>query len=350
MTDIDFFVGDRIPDDADIPRPVVTVDGEVVGEDVAFDHHRTGEGVNLDSLPTERIEIGTIATSMIDTDSVVSAAVLLARQRGQVPSDALWAALRAACYYCDHLVAPPGCDEQASRQGLGLHCWVKQMGLAWTEMDAWASGSVTVKDGWSRARPVRSHRSELYRRLARAVDCAINIGVLPQDTAYLARLDAMRENGRRQVVDDDGRICMVSGDEYVDPLAMYAVTRAPVLVRRVVDDQTTPGHWTMRYTIGVSPHTTEDLDATVLARELARIEPAPRDPSWGGRGNVIGSPRVGGTRLQPSQIWSAVDQWLTPHGPPRPVPREVSWLDAYDDGPSGDLIREPGAGSRVATG
>ena len=89
-------------------RPVVAVDGPVVSADEIFDHHATGEPINLLAIPSRVPRPATIATTQLDTDAIISAAVVLLRAYGHGNRvDAVWGELYEAAHYCDHLI--PSC-------------------------------------------------------------------------------------------------------------------------------------------------------------------------------------------------------------------------------------------------
>ena len=75
--DIHFAVGTTAT--VDWPAPIVCVDGEINDETLAYDHHRLGEHVNLLAIPEHPVLPATLATSMSDTDAILSGAVLLLR-------------------------------------------------------------------------------------------------------------------------------------------------------------------------------------------------------------------------------------------------------------------------------
>lgn len=269
-------------------RPVVGVDGPVQGADVCFDHHTTGERVNLLAVPEAVPFPGTIATTMLDSDAIISAAVVLLRGKGENSEvRAVREALYEAAHYCDYLL-PSGNYPQAEEAGLGLHCWLKEKGFTLGEVRAWAVGELRP-DGNKRLRPVPSQRtqSEVFRDLTLALVTAIQRGSLPRDFTYMERLKEMEREAKRAILRVEGNVTVLSPDRYIDPLALYHVVDTDLVV---IMGKLANG--VFRYSIGVHPRAYSRRDLRPVFDRLNTLE-----PGWGGRANAGGSPFVNGSRI-----------------------------------------------------
>lgn len=273
-------------------RPVIGVDGPVQGAHLCFDHHATGEPVNLLAVPDVVPVPGTIATTMLDGDAVISAAVVFLRALGEgaaVPAQ--WEPLYEAAHYCDHLV-PSGRHPAAERAGLGLHCWLKDRGFTLGEVLAWAGGELEP-DGETAWRPALSDRtrSRVFEQLTLAVVTAIRRQALPCDFRYLERLDGMAQEARSAIDRVEGCVTVLRPARYVDPLALYRVVDTDlVVIAGTLRDGAS------RYSLGVHPRAYGRLDLRPALRWLDG-----REPGWGGRSNAGGSP-PGGSRLDVADV------------------------------------------------
>jgi hypothetical protein len=282
---------------ADRPRPIVGVDGPVAGADVCFDHHASGEDVNLLAVPAVVPRPRTVATTMLDGDAVLSAALVLLRAAGEEAAvSALWPALFEAAYFCDHL-QPSGRYPAAEHTGLGLYCWLKEKGFALADVLAWGrSERRRAADGAERAAPSETTRSEVFRALTLAVVAAIRDGALPFDLAYLDRLDRMEADARAAIRQVAGRVTVLAPSGYVDPLAVYRAVATDVAL--IVSPR---GDGTTEYHLGVHPRAYERVD---LRPALAALRA--QEPGWGGRANTGGSPLGRGSRLSLDAVLAAL--------------------------------------------
>jgi len=257
----------------DCPRPVVGVDGPVIGADVSYDHHTTGEVVNLQAVPTHVLRPRTLATTMLDADAVLSAALVLLRAGGEEDAiQTVWPTLFEAAHLCDHLV-PSGRYPAAERAGLGLYCWLKDRGFA-------SEGS----------------RASVFRTLTLTIVDAIRDGVLPFDLAYLERLDRMEHEARTAIQNIIGRVTLLSPEAYVDPLALYHVVETDLSLIVVPREDGAVG-----YHIGVHPSAYGRIDLRPMLAALAA-----KEPGWGGRANTGGSPLETGSRLPVATVLAAL--------------------------------------------
>jgi hypothetical protein len=288
----------------DHPRPIVAVDGSIPGADVCFDHHVTGEPVNLDVIPEEPPLPASIATTMLDTDAVISAAVVLlraAREHAQVTK--AWPTLYEAAHFCDHLT-PSGRNPHAEHSGLGLHCWLKERGFAMSELLAWAADELSPSGPGFRADPSPSSRSRVFRELTFAVLSGIRRGALPGDFAYLDRLDRMEATARAAVRCVEGQVTLLELDQYIDPLAVYRVVSTDLTV---LMDVIAEGAY--RYSLGVHPKAYGRVDLRPMLEYLSS-----REPGWGGRTNAGGSPRDAGSRIPPHDLVRILNRLVTSAG------------------------------------
>lgn len=286
-------------------QPVIGVDGPAQGADLCFDHHATGEPVNLLVIPEEVPFPGTIATTMLDSDAILSAAVVLLRAQGEgaavrlvlsnvegpvLDSDpvTVWPILYEAAHYCDHLI-PSGQYPEAERSGLGLHCWLKEKGFTLGEVRAWARGELKP-DGKGGLRPVPSEATKagVFRELTFALLTAIRQGVLPCDFSYLDRLAGMEEKTRQAVRQVEGCVTVLVPEGYIDPLALYRVVDTDLML--IIAEPLSSGAF--RYSVGVHPRAYTRIDLRpIFARLIAR------EPGWGGRANAGGSPFETGSHI-----------------------------------------------------
>lgn len=300
FANLEFVVGVAVSPETQ--RPAVAVDGPVRGVDFLFDHHATGHPVNLDAIPDQVVRPRTIATTMVDTDAVLSAAVVILRAAGEHERiEAVWPVLYEAAHLCDHLI-PSGKHPAAAQPGLGLHCWLKTHGLALMEVLAWAAGEVKATGSAEEPRlaPSPYTRARVFRELTRAMVTAIRLGRLPCDFAYLERLAAMEDLARQAICRVEGPVTLLTSDHYLDPLALYRVVATDLAVQyRVLAD----GGY--RYSIGVHPQAYGRVDLRPLFARLSALE-----PGWGGRATAGGSPLEGGSRLCPDDLVQLLTRFL----------------------------------------
>ena len=105
----------------------IGVDGTIPGAALTWDHHRTGESINLDAMPGAFDAGGYdgVATTSPDTDAAASVLAVMAGGKDQLPREAR-RLLEAASWRCDHLRAMPGATPEEDRRGHGLHAWVSR--------------------------------------------------------------------------------------------------------------------------------------------------------------------------------------------------------------------------------
>ncbi|MFH1466085.1 MAG: hypothetical protein ABIO70_17000 [Pseudomonadota bacterium] len=268
----------------DVPcRHFVSVDGSVPGAALTWDHHRSGEAINLDAMP-ERADLSAfdgIGTTMADTDAVASVVAALAGGKGALAPE-VRRVLEAASHRCDHLAAHPGVDPETDHLGRGLHAWVSHALEQGRPFEA-----VCLEVAATRPLPWRDP---------------------VEDTPALAGLVAL---GR---LDPCPPVALADlrGLPPLPPESLYALHRCPVMV--LVDDHPAGG---ARYVVGVHPGVDhpEDLRPALVALAAAEFahgapalsaEPVPGAETWGGRQTVFGSPWNYGSRLAPEEVRALV--------------------------------------------
>ncbi|MFN7147588.1 MAG: hypothetical protein ACK4YP_27720, partial [Myxococcota bacterium] len=113
---------------ADVPgvcRHYASVDGSVPGAACTWDHHVTGEPVNLDAMPdvVDPRAFDGVGTTLADTDALVSVVTFLLGGAARLPPRAR-PVLAAASHWCDHLGPHPAHDARANARGRALDAWV----------------------------------------------------------------------------------------------------------------------------------------------------------------------------------------------------------------------------------
>ena len=277
-----------------------SVDGQVPGATVVFDHHQSGEAINLDTLPSrfDPATVEGIGTTMADTDAVVSAAVLLVGGTSAIAPRTL-SILASACHWCDHLAPHPAQDDAINRLGRGLH--------------------VHTTERLRAHRGARFHEvvRELADTLARHDPLPYEAPATTRDASRAAQLDPARLQTTPPVALVDLR-----GLPPLDPLATYALHRCPVAV--TVRAHRRGGH---AFTVGVNPHVSHPEDLGPALRAVARAEhthgppcddEAPGGENWGGRAAVFGSPWNYGSRLLPDEVVELVRRSLFASSASRP--------------------------------
>jgi len=291
-----FFVATRSIDIPPDVRRFASVDGSVPGATVTWNHHVSGELVNLDAMP-ERFDPSTIdavGTTSADTDAVASAVTAVLGGRAAVAPELL-RVLHAASHWCDLLGPDAEASVVESSRGRGLHEWVTQR-LARDEDRSRAFEAVT-------------------RELLGIVVRGEPIPSAEPDPSAAIRARALVARGR---VVRSGVVALadLTGEDRIDPIEIYAAVDADVVV--VLDREGPHGR---TYTVGVNPtaETKRDLrpalDAIAI-REHAHGPPAlaptaiPGSENWGGRASVFGSPWNYGSRLAPNEVLDLVVEAL----------------------------------------
>jgi hypothetical protein len=271
----------------------IAVDGAVPRAALTWDHHQTGEPINLDAMPAQftPTPYDAIATTLPDTDALASIIAVWAGGKMNLPEDIL-EILLAASYRCDHLIAHPKVSAQADHQGHRLHTWVMEQ------------------------LRISTNSSEIFHDLCKKVAEAIETHaplpgvdpITPLQVAQVQRLlRKIQQRGTTAFVD-------MQDEEMILPDLVY--THLPdirVMIWRYAHPS--GGH---RYTVGINPfHTDHPQDLRPLLKALAVAELAHGLPckglwpeadaeNWGGRTTVFGSPWNYGSRLEPTQVLNLV--------------------------------------------
>ncbi|MES2644205.1 MAG: hypothetical protein V4850_32265 [Myxococcota bacterium] len=296
------FVATRAVDVSAACRRYLSVDGSVPGALCTWDHHVTGEDINLDAMPDsiDLTGIDGVGTTLADTDALASVVAVLLGGRAYLPPRAR-AVLEAASHRCDHLLRQPDYDGHTDRLGARLHAFV--------------SASLARQ-------PVQARGSEfarLCRLVARRVMAGRSLpGASPPSWKRALRLLAedarVRVRGPLFVADLRG----LPPERVPAPDALYAAH--PTCIAAVfVSDHRVGG---TAYTVGrnpLNPAALRDIGPVLAAlakaefahgppAELAR--PGAASENWGGRREVGGSPWNYGSRLSIDTVVGLVEEGI----------------------------------------
>lgn len=269
---IRFRVGQYAEDFVDLqPAQVIFVDGSVAGFK-AYDHHLTGERINMDAMPADFPELPeVIATTTIDTDAVCSAVALALGGEAKLPTQTA-RVFRMASHYCDYLEPHPDYLD-VDDAGLGFHCAMKSR----------------LNEEYAIRRLEHSSRDNAARSDVFQVLCADLIRTvetqepLPNNTDYLNELHAMVDHVPDALEHQDDLVSVLSTKRYLDPLATYRVIHTPL---QIIKTPFPDGLW--KYSLGVRPSYYGQYDLRQVFPELSK-----QDPGWGGREIAGGSPWKG---------------------------------------------------------
>jgi hypothetical protein len=282
----------------------LSVDGSVPGAAVTWDHHVTGELINLMAMP-DAFDAGGydgVGTTLADTDALASIVAVMAGGKALLPPR-VRAIFEAASHRCDHLSPLPGVGGDVDELCRGLHGFVSD----------------------ALARVGHAEKSAELERLCRIVVARIERGEpLPHDTS------TYDENRRRAAqIDAAGRILRgdlvtvidVRGEKSLAPEAVYERVSSPIAL--IVADHEAGGP---RYTVGVNPFAAaRPADLRPALAALARAEyshrapareptPRPGAENWGGRATVFGSPWNYGSRLGVAEVVAIIERSIATRG------------------------------------
>ncbi len=286
----------------DVPQGCVrylSVDGSVPGCALRWDHHVTGERINLEAMPGrfEASEFDGVGTTFADLDALASVVAVLFGGKAELPAEAR-AVLESASFWCDHLRAHPEHDAATNRLGRGLL----------DAIDAEFEGER------------RAAGSAKFARLARDLARRIVAGEpLPFLDAWPEQMRRARDVQARGQLQCRGAVALVDLRDApeIDPAAVYALHECPLSVH--VREHEVGGP---RYTVGVHPGVEgapRDIRAALTALAHAEFErgppalspePQPGSENWGGRARVFGSPWNYGSRLEPDEVVEIVGRAL----------------------------------------
>jgi hypothetical protein len=280
-------------------RSYLSVDGTVPGACRAYDHHVTGEPINLDAMPADvdTASIDAVCTTQADADAMASMVAVMFGGASRVPAAAL-CVLKSASWWCDHLVGHPALDDNANRLGLGLRGAL-----------AHALGDLHTPETGA---PLQAfvHAAALAAAAGQALPFA------PEDTHELDVARKLDGEGRLLRV---GRVAILDtrGVDRPRPEAVYRLHGCPV---GLTFGQHRGGG--LKYTVGVNPFVrpvVQDLRPALRAVAAAEFLlgppvlgplPEPGQENWGGRAAVFGSPWNHGSRLEPLMVAKLVEENL----------------------------------------
>jgi hypothetical protein len=277
----------------------LSVDGAVPGAALTWDHHQTGERINLEAMPDEFDASGYdgVGTTLADADALASVVAVMAGGKARLPTRAR-AILESASFWCDQLRPHPDHDPEVNRLGRGL-------------LDA-----IDLRIGSLR----RAAASPVFAALAAELGRAIaEESLLPFVDTWSEQEKLAERVAREGRLVTSGNVALVDlrGFPHVDPAALYARHQCPVAVH--VERHDDGGH---RYTVGIHPGIATAPDdlrpalAALARAEYAQGAPAlspdfgPGTENWGGRARVFGSPWNYGSRLTPRQVVTMVREAL----------------------------------------
>jgi hypothetical protein len=273
----------------------ISVDGAVPGASLTWDHHQTGERINLEAMPDEfdASDYQGVGTTLPDADALSSVVAVIAGGKARLPGGAR-AVLESASFWCDHLRGHPEHDPETNRLGRGL-------------LDA-----IDLRIGSLRRAGATPVFAALAGELGRAI---VDGSPLPFVDTWTEQLELGERVVQQGCLTTHGSVALVDlrGLPRVDPAALYARHQCPVAVHVERHDDGGP-----RYTVGTHPGVASAPDdlrpalAALARAEYAKGAPAlspefgPGTENWGGRARVFGSPWNYGSRLTPEQVVATV--------------------------------------------
>lgn len=296
----------------------VAVDGQVSGARETWDHHVTGEKINLDAMPAsiDLNGVDGVGTHMMDADSIISAAVVALGGEAHVP-ERYRPVLRSCAHWCDHLYKHPAFSEEINQAGLGLLFSMKNRGFA-------ALNKVAKENHGGDGKLVTmAEKSAVFAGFCQElVDVIRSGGELPCDFNYLRVVET--QEAKLKAEPDRIRssewsfvtLLDLRGLGYTDPIAQYRCHRAAVQIS--VGDHRS-GNGAVTYTVGVHPAGPKPNLLPLLKRlqeaetqawqEAGETQP---DGTWGGREAVFGSPFNYGSRLTPEKVFELTERAFPP--------------------------------------
>lgn len=248
---------------------VLFVDGSLKGYR-AYDHHISGEKINLDAMPEIIEDIPKIvATTQIDSDAICSAVTVYFG--GEKHIDKTYIDIfRCASMYCDYLIPNDNFNQETNQRGLGLHLYLKERGLILTKRYL----EVTFRE-----------RSETFSDLCyELIDIIKNNKQLPNDTSYLNRIAEQQKTVEKHIVYKDDLITVLHVKTFIDPIASYKVVKTPILI---VSSKL--GHELIKYSLGVNPKYYGKYEI----KNLLSLLHNKYEEGWGGRNIAGGGPYQG---------------------------------------------------------
>lgn len=295
------FVATRLEDVPASCQRYISVDGSVPGAVICWDHHLTGERINLDAMPEfiSLENIDGIGTTLADADAVASVLVALFRGKGNLTPQIL-AILESTSHWCDHLTPHPAHDGETNRLGRGLRDYVAER----------------LQEGSPSS--VSEHFAALCWELHRAILVGEPLPFSDRNAAEQKKVAELLAEGR---LSRFGALTVVDlrGKDSVDPTTVHAAHDCSVAL--FVESHADGG---IRYTVGINPFVPEaPRSLKPILHLLAKAEfghgapacgpdPVPGQENWGGRDTVFGSPWNYGSRLSIQEVAVVINTWLQP--------------------------------------
>jgi len=305
-----------------LDKSIVEVDGwvntEVEKIFATFDHHRSWEEINLDTVPEKvnSLEWKEIATHMLDSDFVISSAVILAWWKEQIQPEML-RILESASRYCDLLEDKTETDENIKKKGLWLHLYLKNMWFKMTN-DLTKERNELKEIPWGKFIPDASDStiSEIADKLVYDILWTIvskDISKIDrlQDETYLAKKPEFLKKAKEACTRNEYDFTTIQTWEYIDPLFIYEFVKWDILIMTSKQD-----NW-QKFIIWAKP--SSNLYLTELTKRLNEIDPNvinqeveewKKPNTWGGRPTVFGSPFKINSGLTVEQVEKEVWDFL----------------------------------------
>lgn len=282
----------------------IGVDGAVPGAALTWDHHQSGEPINLEAMPGsfDPSDYDAVATTLPDTDALASVLAVMAGGKDRLP-DAVRRVLEAASYRCDHLIPHPHATPEEDHAGHRLQAWVaRRLNIAADEATTFAT------------------------LCAEVAGCVVRGEPLPGDDPATPAQRTLLHHLLEHRLSSHGDVALVDirHMQSLPPELLYE--HIPMHAVGVwVGAHPAGGH---RYTVGVNPfHAAPPRDLRPVLTALAAAEfalgppclgaaPVPGHENWGGRATVFGSPWNYGSRLPPERV-VAIVQATIPRDDPR---------------------------------
>ena len=276
----------------------ISVDGNVIGHDLLFDHHKPdGAQVQMDELP-EKFELQdqtVFCTLNVDEDAVISTMIL---KNGGISafSESAIKELRHASLSCDQLIKPNQ-----------LFYYLKDYGFQ-LQMK-YFHGKKELSD---------NEKASFYAKMVDFLEIYMkHKSPLKLDPKFNGKFESYLDKQRMRFFSigfqDIQKKCAfidVSRTGAVSPHIMYELAREKsieVILIKYSDKKSTDGNI---FTIGIDPNSKIDKNKIFpLFDELNNIDPnIDSSHQWAGRAGVGGSPYKRGSGLSISQVMSLLDK------------------------------------------
>ncbi|MBT7736644.1 hypothetical protein HN709_03065 [Candidatus Peregrinibacteria bacterium] len=313
----------------DAERSRIEVDGKVKSTHgrvlAVYDHHRSGERINLDAVPglvDESMLAMTdeLAASGLDTDFVVSAVVVRMGGKDKVNERDL-RILEAASEWCDLLVSDET-DQLIKDAGLSLHFHMKNRGFSRMKELCEQKGELNPLN--SRPTPSDETMTQIANELADELEKSIRgdrleEGMQAQD--YLAKKDSTCESWTERNVRNDELLALTIAEkgEYFDPLFITELVKGKLRIDAVRQGPDEDGRELFHYVIGLVPAFNEELDLRLLIEKMNEADPVVQIQiqqgieeanfrGWGGRSVAFGSPHGIRSALRPEEVAQIIEE------------------------------------------